>query len=206
MGRYGALERWVVLSLLRTPSLVGRVFLVKQASKFQIKKKKHNKMLYCLHLPCSKKQVEWVVLYKKVEEKSLLKWFVCRRWLVPSAADTTAGWGGSSQCNHIKSCWSLARDRGGAPARCCTQHRLSLFSSWEWETDKSKTLIFVNGRSESVRLLFLPNNCALAARRKFRSWKFTGHFEVVNTAVLCLWCFGSSLGTRRPKERKWGKK
>jgi hypothetical protein len=31
-----------------------------------------------------------VVLYKKVEEKSLLKWFVCRRWLVPSAAAAAA--------------------------------------------------------------------------------------------------------------------
>jgi len=70
--------------------------------------KKNNKMLYCLHLPCSQKQVEWVVLYKKVVGESLLKWFVCRLWLVPSAAaDTAAGGGGRSQCNHIKNCWSL---------------------------------------------------------------------------------------------------
>jgi hypothetical protein len=98
-----------------------------------------------------------------------------------------------------------ARDTDGPPTQRCTQHRLSLFSSWKWETDKLKTLIFVNGRSKSVRLLFLPNNCALAARRKFRSWKFTGYFEVVNTAVLCLWCLVQVSELEDPKKEHGGK-
>ena len=98
--------------------------------------------------------------------------------------------------------------KSGRVTQAGRQHDTALNTDYPYfhlrngEEISRKPLIFVNGKSESVRLLFLPNKCVLGARRKFRSRQFSSHFEVVNSALLCLWCYGPSLGTRRPKEKK----
>lgn len=130
IGRYETLQLWVHFSSCCTPSLPIFWWRPSCETGFRISDLKNpNKTLYCLHLPCSQKQVQWVVLYKKVEGKSLLKWFVCSLWLVPSPADTAVGWGGGrSQCNHIKSCWSrgMWQRRPGSTALHSTE---TLFTS-----------------------------------------------------------------------------